>query len=197
MSDHEVDQSKRTLLVATTSSMGALGVAAAAVPFAASMQPSAKTTAAGAPVEVDLNNIGEGELRVVEWRRKPVWILRRTQEEVESLEAVEDRLRDPASQESEQPDYVDLEYRSIKPEWLVLVGICTHLGCSPTYRPDKAPADLGQDWIGGFLCPCHGGRYDLAGRVYKGVPPPLNLPVPPHRFTDEGRLIIGEDPEVA
>ena len=197
MSDHEVDQSKRTLLIATTSSMGALGVAAAAVPFAASLQPSAKTTAAGAAVEVDLSSIGEGELRVVEWRRKPVWILRRSQDEVAALEKLDDELRDPRSQDSEQPEYVDSEYRSIKPEWLVLLGVCTHLGCSPTYRPDKAPADLGKDWPGGFLCPCHGGRYDLAGRVFKGVPPPLNLAVPPYRFTDDNRLVIGEDPETA
>lgn len=197
MSDHEVDESRRTLLVATTSTMGGLGVAAVAVPLAASMQPSAKTTAAGAPVEVDLETIGEGELKVVEWRRKPVWILRRSAEEVATLEQVEDDLRDPQGAESEQPDYVEQRTRSIKPEWLVLLGVCTHLGCSPTFRPEKGPADLGEDWQGGFLCPCHGGRYDLAGRVFKGVPPPLNLEVPPYRFVDENRLIIGEDPEVA
>lgn len=197
MSDHEVDESRRTLLVATTSTMGGLGVAVVAVPLAASMQPSAKTTAAGAPVEVDLETIGEGELKVVEWRRKPVWILRRSAEEVATLEQVEDDLRDPQGAESEQPDYVEQRTRSIKPEWLVLLGVCTHLGCSPTFRPEKGPADLGEDWQGGFLCPCHGGRYDLAGRVFKGVPPPLNLEVPPYRFVDENRLIIGEDPEVA
>jgi ubiquinol-cytochrome c reductase iron-sulfur subunit len=160
------------------------------------MQPSAKTQAAGAPVEVDISKLGPGELMVIEWRRRPVWILRRTQEELDNLAKVSpDALRDPESAESEQPAYTVNAQRSIKPEYLVLLGVCTHLGCSPQLRPNVG--DLDAQWQGGFLCPCHGGRYDLAGRVYKGVPPPLNLPVPPHKYLTDTRLVIGEDQETA
>lgn len=198
MSNGEVDHSRRRLLTGTAGVVGGVGVACVATPFVASMQPSARTTAAGAPVEIDLSDIEPGELRVVEWRRKPVWILRRSEEELEQLKSVPTgELKDPDSANSEQPPYVDETFRSIKPEFLVMVGICTHLGCSPTFRPEAGAPDIGADWKGGFLCPCHGGRYDMAGRVYKGVPPPLNMAVPPHRYLDDNRLLIGEDEEVA
>lgn len=195
MSDHEVDEVKRAMLTSTVAAIGGVGVVATAVPFVESWQPSAKTQAAGAPVEVDLTDMQPRDLKVVQWRRKPVWVLRRDAEELASLEKVEDNLRDPESQNADQPAYIKGRERSLKPEYLVLVGVCTHLGCSPTYRPESAPQDLGPDWVGGFLCPCHGGRYDLAGRVFKGVPPPKNLAVPPYRFVDDTTLIIGEDPE--
>lgn len=192
MSD-EVDKGRRALLVGTTGAVGAVGAAAAAFPFAAYWMPSVKATAAGAPVEVDLSKIAPGEKLVVEWRKKPVFILRRSPEAVADLKQLNDQLRDPQSVESDQPDYCENASRALNDEFMVMVGICTHLGCSPTYRPEKAPEDLGADWVGGFLCPCHGGKYDLAGRVYKGVPPPQNLPIPPYRFLSETRLLIGED----
>ncbi|GAB4356541.1 MAG: ubiquinol-cytochrome c reductase iron-sulfur subunit [Immundisolibacter sp.] len=173
-------------------------MAATAVPFVSSMQPSARTQAAGAPVEVDISKLKPGELMVVEWRRKPVWILRRTQDELDRLaEVPADDLRDPESVESEQPPYARNAVRAIKPEYLVLVGVCTHLGCSPKYRPEIGAPDLGADWLGGFQCPCHGGRYDLAGRAYKGYPPPLNMAVPPYRYLTDTKIRIGEDPEAA
>lgn len=197
MSGHQVDESRRKMLIAASSTLGGIAVAGAAIPFAASMQPSAKTTAAGAPVAVDLEKIGNGELKVIEWRRKPVWVLRRDVDALATLAKVEADLRDPTGADSVQPEYVDKRTRAQRPEWLVLLGVCTHLGCSPKYRPDKAPADLGPAWLGGFLCPCHGGRYDLSGRVFKGVPPPKNLEVPPYRFDGDTRLVIGVDPEKA
>lgn len=198
MANDAVDPARRRLLAGTAGALGGVGLAATAVPFVSSMQPSAKTQAAGAPVEVDISKLGPGELMVIEWRRRPVWILRRTQEELDNLAKVApDALRDPESKESDQPAYAANADRSIKPEYLVLLGVCTHLGCSPKYRPEVAPADLGPDWKGGFLCPCHGGRYDLAGRVFKGVPPPLNLAVPPHKYLSDTRLLIGEDKETA
>jgi ubiquinol-cytochrome c reductase iron-sulfur subunit len=198
MSNDAVDPARRRLLAGTAGAVGGVGLATMAVPFISSMQPSAKAQAAGAPVEVDISNLAPGELMVVEWRRRPVWVLRRTQEELDNLAKVStDALRDPDSNESDQPAYARNADRSIKPEYLVLVGVCTHLGCSPQYRPDVAPADLGADWKGGFFCPCHGGRYDLAGRVFKGVPPPLNLAVPPYRYLSDTRLVIGEDQETA
>lgn len=195
--EDKVDTSKRRFLTAATSVVGAAGAVAVAVPFVSSMQPSAKTQAAGAPVEADLSALEPGKIMTVEWRGKPIWILRRTEEMLKVLPELSGELRDPDSEESEQPDYAKNWHRSIKEEYLVAVGICTHLGCSPTFRPDVAPADLGPDWKGGFLCPCHGGMYDLAGRVYKGVPPPKNLPVPPYTFLSESRLLIGVDEGVA
>lgn len=198
MSNDAVDPARRRLLTGTAGVVGGVGLATMAVPFISSMQPSAKTQAAGAPVEVDISTLAPGELMVIEWRRRPVWILRRTPDELDNLAKVPgDALRDPDSNESDQPAYAKNADRSIKPEYLVLLGVCTHLGCSPKYRPDVAPADLGADWKGGFLCPCHGGRYDLAGRVFKGVPPPLNLPVPPYKYLSDTRLVIGEDQETA
>lgn len=198
MANDAVDPARRRLLAGTAGALGGVGLAATAVPFVSSMQPSARTQAAGAPVEVDISKLKPGELMVVEWRRKPGWILRRTQEELDHLAKVPaDELRDPESVESEQPAYAQNEVRSIKPEYLVLVGVCTHLGCSPKYRPEVGAPDLGADWEGGFQCPCHGGRYDLAGRAYKGYPPPLNMAVPPYRYLTDTKLRIGEDPETA
>jgi ubiquinol-cytochrome c reductase iron-sulfur subunit len=162
------------------------------------MQPSARAQAAGAPVEVDIGNIEPGQLIRVEWRGTPVWIVRRTENMLESVKGIAEKLRDPASEiKSQTPNYARNDYRSIKPEYLVLVGICTHLGCAPTYRPEVAPADLGPDWKGGFFCPCHGSRFDISGRVYKNVPAPTNLEVPPHRYLSETRLMIGQTEDTA
>ncbi|HQV22307.1 MAG TPA: ubiquinol-cytochrome c reductase iron-sulfur subunit, partial [Agitococcus sp.] len=152
----------------------------------------AKAKAAGAPITADLSKLEPGQQMVVEWRGKPVWVVRRTQEALADLKKVAGDLRDPDSAESVQPDFAKNEHRSIKPEYVVLVGICTHLGCSPTYRPEVAPADLGQSWRGGFFCPCHGSTYDMAGRVYKGVPAPLNLEVPPYKYLSDSVVLIGE-----
>ena len=193
MSGDDVNPGRRRFLTAATTVVGGVGVGFALVPFISSMQPSAKARAAGAPVRGDISKLALGQMIRIKWRGKPVWVVNRTPEMVEALPTLDSVLRDPESLESEQPAYATNEYRSVKPEFLVLIGICTHLGCSPTYRPDVAPADLGPDWIGGFFCPCHGSRFDLAGRVYKGVPAPLNLPVPPYRYLSETEIIIGED----
>jgi ubiquinol-cytochrome c reductase iron-sulfur subunit len=146
-------------------------------------------------VEVDISKLEPGARLTVEWRGKPVWLVRRTAQMLDDLPALDDQLRDPKSEDSEQPPYTKNEYRSIKPDLLILVGICTHLGCSPTFRPDRAPADLGPDWKGGFFCPCHGSRFDLAGRVYKGVPAPTNMTVPPYKFLSDSRVLVGFDSE--
>ena len=194
MADGGVDTGRRRLLTTTATVVGGAGVAAVAWPFLASMRPSARAQAAGAPVEVDIGKVEPGQLVRVEWRGKPVWIVRRTDAMLASItnENVE-KLRDPNSQvESQTPHFAKNEYRAMKPEFLVLVGICTHLGCSPTYRPEVAPADLGPDWQGGFFCPCHGSRFDISGRVYKNVPAPTNLEVPPYRYLSDTRLLIGE-----
>jgi ubiquinol-cytochrome c reductase iron-sulfur subunit len=197
MSGDDVNPSKRRFLVAATTVIGGVGTAFALVPFISSMQPSAKARAAGAPVRADISKLESGQMIRIKWRGKPVWIVKRTPEMLESLPELDPRLSDPDSEQSEQPEYARNEYRSIKPTIAVLIGICTHLGCSPTYRPDVAPADLGPNWLGGFFCPCHGSRFDLAGRVYKGVPAPLNLPVPPYRFLSESEILIGDDEGVA
>lgn len=194
MSTDGVDLTRRHFLTVATSVVGGVGVVAAAVPFVASMQPSARARAAGAPVEVDISKIEPGGMAKVEWRGRAVAVVRRTpamQERTAKLG--ENILRDPVSAEPQQPEYATNELRSIKPEYFVVVSNCTHLGCSPTYRPEVAPSDLGRDWQGGFFCPCHGSKFDLAGRVYKSVPAPLNLLVPPHRYLNEGTLLIGED----
>ncbi len=188
---------RRRFLTLATTAVGAVGTGFMLVPFISSMQPSAKARAAGAPVRADISRLEEGQMIRVKWRGKPVWIVNRTAAMLESVSGLNGEIRDPASMESIQPDYARNEYRSIKPEILVLVGICTHLGCSPTYRPDVSPADLGEDWQGGFFCPCHGSKFDLAGRVYAGVPAPTNLPVPPHRFLSDDEILIGDDREVA
>ncbi|HEX7028338.1 MAG TPA: ubiquinol-cytochrome c reductase iron-sulfur subunit, partial [Gammaproteobacteria bacterium] len=178
-----VDEDRRRFLTAGATVVGAVGVITAAVPFLASMQPSEKARIAGAPVEVDISKLAPGMRMTVQWRGRPVWIVRRTPDMLDSLATLNDELEDPNSEnKDQQPPYADNLHRSIKPEYLVMVGLCTHLGCSPTYRPEVAPQDLGADWRGGFFCPCHGSRFDLAGRVYEGVPAPTNMVVPPHRY---------------
>lgn len=198
MSGDETNTGRRRFLTAATSVVGAVGVGFVLVPFISSMQPSAKARAAGAPIRADISKLELGQMIRVKWRGKPVWIVNRTDSMIETLPTLNDELRDPESVEPQQPPYAQNELRSIKPEILVLIGICTHLGCSPTYRPDVGAADLGGDaWKGGFFCPCHGSRFDLAGRVYKGVPAPLNLEVPPHRYLSEDEILVGEDEGVA
>ncbi|MGR8934751.1 MAG: ubiquinol-cytochrome c reductase iron-sulfur subunit [Gammaproteobacteria bacterium] len=197
MSNEVVDESKRQFLTTALTVVGAVGTGYLAVPFLAQMQPSTKAEAAGAPVEVDISKLEPGQLIRVAWRGKPVWILNRTPKELDILPTLNPVLRDPESSESEQPPYAKNRYRSIKPEILVAIGLCTHLGCSPTFRPEIAPPDLGEEWKGGFFCPCHGSRFDLAGRVYSGVPAPTNLVIPPHRYITDTRLIIGEETEEA
>ena len=189
----KVNKKRRKLVVATSVAGGAAGVAAA-VPFVASMWPSERAKAAGAPVEADISRLAPGEMEVIEWRGKPVWIIRRTKEMIESLKAVEPRLTDPGSKSSEQPKYAENEYRSAKPELMVMEGVCTHLGCSPQLKAADAKAEMGADWVGGFYCPCHGSKFDYAGRVFRGAPAPLNLRVPPYTVT-ENTVVIGEDQE--
>ncbi|MGB1558040.1 MAG: ubiquinol-cytochrome c reductase iron-sulfur subunit [Oceanococcaceae bacterium] len=197
MSASGVDDSKRRFLTLTGVAVGGVGVVAAARPFLASMAPSERAKALGAPVTVDISKLEPGQLLITTWRGSPVWIVRRTQEMLDNLKAVEGDLRDPASAEEQQPTYAQNETRALKPEVLVMVGRCTHLGCSPTFRPDYPAEDLGKGWKGGFFCPCHGSKFDLAGRVYKGVPAPLNMPVPPYRYVDDSTIVVGEDTEVA
>ncbi len=188
-----VDLKRRRLLTTGAGVVGGLGAITLGIPFVSSMSPSARAKAAGAPVEVDISKLEPGQRVIVEWRGKPVWVVRRTQALLDSLETVKDELRDIESDDSDQPEYAKNIHRSIKPETLVMVGICTHLGCSPTYRPDVAAADLGADWLGGFFCPCHGSKFDISGRVYKGVPAPTNLEVPPHQYLSDTRILVGAD----
>lgn len=190
MPDGNVNSGRRKFLTGVTTGVGAAGAAVAVVPFVASMTPSARAKAAGAPVQVDISRLEPGKLLKVEWRGKPVWILKRTPEMLRTLERT-DELADPDSQQEQQPGYAQNAHRSIDPELLVLVGICTHLGCSPLDR--FVPGDLDSEWPGGFFCPCHGSKFDLAGRVYKGVPAPTNLEVPPYRYLEEAKLEIGVD----
>jgi ubiquinol-cytochrome c reductase iron-sulfur subunit len=193
MSGDNTNSGRRRFLTAATTVVGAVGVGFVMVPFISSMQPSAKARAAGAPVRADISKLEPGQMIRVKWRGKPVWLVRRTEEMLEVLPTLGPSLSDPESLKSIQPPYAQNEYRSIKPELLVTVGICTHLGCSPTFRPDVGAADLGADWEGGFFCPCHGSKFDLAGRVYKSVPAPTNLVIPPHSYLSETELVIGED----
>jgi ubiquinol-cytochrome c reductase iron-sulfur subunit len=187
-----VDRSRRRFLTAATTVIGGIGAAYMAVPLIGSWEPSARAQAAGAPVEVDISKIEEGQQVTVEWRSKPVWIVRRTQAMLDTLPTLKSRLRDPNSLvETQQPTYCQNIYRSIKPEYLVAVGICTHLGCVPTYRPD--PGSLAVDWPGGFYCPCHGSQFDLSGRVFKGVPAPTNLEIPPYHYVSDTVILVGED----
>ena len=194
MSNDGVNTSRRRFLATATAAMGAAGAAGVAVPFLGSWQPSAKAKAAGAPVKADLSKLKLGVMVTVEWRGKPVYIVYRTNEQLETLPTLNDVLKDPESVTANQPSNVegDLRSSSAKPAYGIFVGLCTHLGCAPKFRPDVAPADLGADWKGGFFCPCHGSKFDLAGRVYKGVPASQNLEIPP--FTMNGDIItIGED----
>jgi len=195
-SEQKIDSGKRTWLIAS-SCAGVVGVGAVAVPFVASFQPSERARDAGAPVEVDISTLKPGEKMTVEWRGKPVWVIRRTPEQLAELTKVDNELADPKSQRKPDeltPEYARNEYRSRKPELLVVVGICTHLGCSPSdkFVPGPQPS-LPNDWPGGFLCPCHGSTFDMAGRVFKDKPAPDNLEVPPYMYLSDSRLIIGED----
>lgn len=192
-----VDASKRRFLVAMSATVGGVAAVGAATPFVASLMPSARALAAGAPVEVNISKIEPGMMLTVEWRGKPVWVVNRTPEMLAMLGKIEDKLTDPASDVDQQPEYCKNQWRSIKPEYFVGVGICTHLGCSPTYRPEVAPADLGPEWPGGFFCPCHGSRYDLASRVFKGSPAPKNMPVPPYKYLSESKILVGDDQKKA
>jgi ubiquinol-cytochrome c reductase iron-sulfur subunit len=194
MADSNVDRRKRRFLLAATSVAGGVAGVTVALPFVASMNPSARARAAGAPVEVDLSKVEPGMMVTVEWRGQPVWVVHRTRESIDSLPKLDGVMADPKSSMPMQPDYARNEARSIKPEYLVLVGICTHLGCSPSQKlAPGAESGLGEDWPGGFFCPCHGSKFDLAGRVYKGVPAPANLKVPPYTYLSVTRLLIGED----
>lgn len=198
MTDDVVNKTRRRVLTAATSVVGAVGVVGAAIPFVGSWNPSAKAKAAGAPVRANIGKMEPGQMITVEWRGKPVYIVRRTPEAIEGLKKVAERdlVRDPNSEQPQQPEYAQNETRSIRDEFLVLLGLCTHLGCAPLFRPEVGAADLGgEDWLGGFFCPCHGSKFDMAGRVYTGVPAPLNLEVPPHRYEGDNLLIVGEDQE--
>ena len=200
MSDSPVDSSKRTWII-TSACAGAVGGVATAVPFVSSFQPSEKAKAAGAAVEVDISNLKQGEKLTVEWRGKPVWIIKRTPEQLKDLPTLDGELADPKSERHPDeftPPYARNENRSIKPDVLVVVGICTHLGCSPTDKFQAGPQpSLPDDWNGGFLCPCHGSTFDMAGRVFKNKPAPDNLQVPPHMYLSDTKILIGEDKKTA
>lgn len=193
MSQSGVSTGRRRFLIGATSAIGAVGAVGVATPFVASWNPSAKAKAAGAPVKVDISKLEIGQQMIVEWRGQPVWVVNRTPETLTNLGKLSAKLSDPESVKEQQPAYAQNEYRSIKPEISILLGICTHLGCSPTYRPEIAPEDLGADWVGGYFCPCHGSKFDLAGRVYSGVPAPINLSIPPHHYITDTVIEIGVD----
>lgn len=188
-----VDKGKRRFLIGATGVVGGVGAAAAAVPFVMSFFPSERAKAAGAPVEIDISKLEPGQKIDVEWRGKVCWIVQRTPDMLATLPKLTERLADPASGQDQQPAYARNEHRSIKPGVWIAVGICTHLGCSPTFRKDIAPADLGPDWLGGFFCPCHQSKFDLAGRVYRSMPAPTNLVVPPHKYLSDSKVLIGDD----
>ena len=194
MSSDGVNNERRRFLTAATSVVGAAGVVGVATPFVGSWNPSAKARAAGAPVKADIGKLEPGQMVVVEWRGKPVYILRRTQKQIDDLPSVNAYLKDPESTNADQPEYIDGEGRAIRPEFLVLVGLCTHLGCAPKHRPEVGVPDLGGDaWVGGFFCPCHGSRFDLAGRVYNGSPASTNLVVPPYSYEGDNVIVVGVD----
>jgi ubiquinol-cytochrome c reductase iron-sulfur subunit len=193
MSDvKKINKGRRNLVIGTCAAGGVAGVAAA-VPFAASWLPSERAKAGGAPVVADISTLEPGQIMTVEWRSKPVWIVRRTKAMLDGLAKVDNKVSDPHSDVPQQPEYAKNEYRSIKPDILVLVGICTHLGCSPEPEPMGDKAQMGASWEGGWLCPCHGSRFDLAGRVYKGSPAPINLEVPKYTYLSDTRILIGDD----
>lgn len=196
MANHGTDHGRRRFLTATTAVVGGAGALAAAVPFVKSWQPSARAQVAGAPVTEDISKLEVGQRMIVQWRGQPVWLIRRTPEQIAALDGLKDRLRDPDSENPEQqPEYAKNTARSIKPEIAVLVGTCTHLGCSPLFKPELQPEPFDPEWKGGFYCPCHNSRFDLAGRVFQGVPAPTNLKVPPYTFVDDTHITIGVHPE--
>lgn len=189
----EIDQKRRCFLRRATTAVGGIGLAAAAVPFISYWMPSKDTEAASAPIRIDISGVKPREQLTVPWRGMPIWIISRDAPMLDSLEKITSRLRDPLSEQDQQPQYCKNTHRSIKPEFFVSIGICTHLGCVPTYRPDVA--SVSPDWLGGFYCPCHGSKYDLAGRVFQDVPAPLNLKIPRHKYVSATEIMIGEDDE--
>jgi ubiquinol-cytochrome c reductase iron-sulfur subunit len=189
----QVDYSRRRLLTAATALTGAVGAVLVATPFLSSWKPSARAKAMGAPVEIDVSKLEAGAMLKVEWRGKPVWILRRTPAMLKQLEVAEPFLADPHSDGSIQPAYAKNEARALKPEYLVMLGVCTHLGCSPLSKFEVADVTVSADWPGGFYCPCHGSKYDLSGRVFKGAPAPSNMTVPPYTFVTDGKILVGAD----
>ena len=188
-----VNNTRRNLLIGAMTGVGAVGAGYFVVPFVKSWNPSAKAKAAGAPVKISIGSIEPGQMVVEEWQGKAVIIVRRTPEALENIKKLDDQLKDPASEKSLQPAYAKNQFRSLKDEFLVLVGICTHLGCSPKYRPGVGELDA--SWLGGFFCPCHGSKFDMAGRVYKGVPAATNLEVPAYHFESDSVLVVGVDPQ--
>ncbi len=198
MSSEGVSNSRRRFLTGTVSVVGGLGAIGAAVPFIKMWQPSERAKAAGAPVEIAIDKLEPGQLLKAEWRGRPVWIVHRTPAMLEQLPQLREQLRDPDSDRTEQqPSYARNEFRSIRPEYLVLLGVCTHLGCAPQYFPEMTAQPFDAQWQGGFFCPCHSSRFDMAGRVYQGVPAPVNLEVPPHSYVDDARVLIGVEPQGA
>lgn len=196
MSSEGVNSGRRKFLTAATSAVGVAGAVGILTPFVGSWNPSAKAKAAGAPVKFDFSKLEPGEMKVVEWRGKPVYVVNRTETQLEDLPKLNDQLKDPESTGSVQPEYITGESRAIKPQLLIVVGLCTHLGCAPKFRPEVGAADLGGDeWVGGFFCPCHGSKFDMSGRVYAGVPASANLEIPPYSFESEGVVVIGVDAE--
>ncbi len=193
MQDGGIDKKRRHFLTAAATVVGGAGVLATAIPIVSTLSPSAKTKAVGGPVEVDISGLKLGERMVEKWRGKPVWILRRSEESLADLSGMTDILRDPESEVEQQPEYAKNEHRSVNPEYLVVIGLCTHLGCSPNYLARNEANDFGADWKGGFFCPCHGSKFDLAGRVYKGEPAPANLVVPKYQFISKSKILIGDD----
>lgn len=193
MNHDEVDKKRRRFLTTAAALVGGAGTVAATVPFVAYLKPSARTRAVGGPVEIDISKLKPGEKMIAKWRGRPIWIVRRSSESLAALKSMENKVADPLSEDSEQPEYAQNALRSRKPEYLVVEGLCTHLGCSPTYIPADSPDAPEPEWKGGFLCPCHGSKFDLAGRVFRDVPAPTNLPVPPHQYLGDTRLLIGTD----
>ena len=193
MSEEGVDKDKRGFLLAATGVVGGVAALATAAPFAGSMLPSERAKAAGAPVEVDISKLAPGDMQIVEWRGKPVFVINRTKEILDGIQKSDSKVSDPKSEVPLQPDYAKNQFRSIKPEIAVLEGVCSHLGCSPQFKSVEAKADMGLDWNGGFFCPCHGSKFDFAGRVFAGSPAPVNLKVPPYKFVGDAKIIIGDD----
>jgi len=190
------DKTRRNLIVATPA-VGGAASASAAIPFVASWFPSERAKAAGAAIEVDISKLVPGELGIYEWRGQPVWIYKRSQAMLDGIKQVDAQVTDPNSEVPQQPAYATNEYRSIKQDIMVVVGVCTHLGCSPTQKSADDKAEMGADWTGGFYCPCHGSKFDFAGRVYKGAPAPTNLVVPPHTYVTDSKILVGEEPKGA
>jgi ubiquinol-cytochrome c reductase iron-sulfur subunit len=197
MTESNKSLNRRNFLANLTKVMGGIGGIFAVIPFLSTMSPSEKAKSAGAPIEIDVSGLKPGAFKVVEWRGKPVWVVRRTAEMINNTQEDNDILTDPKSLEEHQPKYTQNKFRSLNPEYLVLLGVCTHLGCSPLYKPNSKTAELGLDWKGGFFCPCHGSKFDLSGRVHRGMPAPYNLEVPPYYFVSESRIIVGKDGESA